>query len=455
MREGGRAVADNTIKGLTPDEQDELANVIASTAFSYTQAVDHPRAILTGGQPGSGKSYIVDTLAVQFEPIGGIVTVDPDAIRPRLPYMQGRIAAGELDIPDVANIDAGTVAYKVVQLAKAEQRNVLIDGTLQNTPRAIGLAKELTAAGYQVEMHGMAVYPDLSHARTYTRREAQIATSPTGFGRGVGDAFHDQAVAGFAKTVDAYQVDKLVTTIALYNSGNSIEAECSLVGGQWEPQVSMADVLRNAHGNPTPAVRVAAVDAWQLARDAMRERRADDQEQSKVTAFRADAISRLDPATAADRFDAACAAETAEVRRRADRLQAAIGARLDTLREAVKEHRAEMPVAPKGPAGWLPGAERAYGKKLDSWVDQNNALKAAADRLEKRLDRVAEYAERPLPGYPGRAERLAETIVSKREPELARVASVFHEAKRIEDITATMKVQEEQQQQRRARSRGL
>lgn len=448
-------MADDQIVGLTSAEQDELASVIASTAFSFTQAVDRPRAILTGGQPGSGKSYIVDSLAVQFEPIGGIVAIDPDAIRPRLPYMQERIAAGELDVPDVANVDAGTIAYKMVQLAKAEHRNVLIDGTLQNTPRAIGLANELTAAGYQVEMHGMAVYPDLSHARTYTRREAQIAASPTGFGRGVGDAFHDQAVAGFAKTVDAYQVEKVVTKIALYNSGNTIEAECSLVGGQWEPQVSMAQVLKNAHENPSPAVRVAAVDAWQLARDAMRDRRADDQEQAKIVAFRAAAITRLDPATAADRFEAACAAEAAEVRRRADRLQGIIGARLDTLREAVKDHRAEMPVAPKGPAGWVPGAERSYAKKLDAWVDQNNSLKASADRIEKRLDRVAEYAERGTPGYPGRAERLAEAAVTRREPELARTAGSFLETKRLEEITASLKAHEEQQQQRRTRGRGL
>lgn len=448
-------------KGLTPGQQDALAGVIAARELRYTSAVESPRAILTGGQPGSGKSYIVDHLAVTLPPAGGIITIDPDAIRPELPYMRDRIAAGDLDIPNAANVDAGTVAYRLVQIAKAERRNLLIDGTLQNTERAVGLARELADAGYQVELHGMAVYPDLSHARTYTRREAQIAASPTGFGRGVSDEFHDQAVAGFTKTVAAYQVDKLVTTIALYTAGGTKEAECRLSGGQWVPDISMPQVIKVAHERPTPAIKLATVDAWQMAREAMQRRAADPQEQAKVAGFHLAAVERLEPAQrppapptpqqAADRYDKACEAEASAIRQRAAKLATRLQDQLDTKRAAVDAHRGTMPASPRGPAAWLPGIEAAHARKMGAWIDADNRLERAAGRIEKRLDRVAEYAA-PASTSPGAAERLAASNVGRREPELARVASAYATAQR-EQRAAEVMQEREQQRQRQTRSR--
>lgn len=445
------------INGLTAGQQEALAGEIAARELLYTVAVDKPRPILTGGQPGSGKSYIVDQLAVAFEPIGGIITVDPDAIRPQLPYMKDRIAVGDLDIPKAANVDAGTVAYKLVQIAKTERRNLLIDGTLQNTDRAIGLAKELSAAGYQVEMHAMAVYPDLSHARTYTWREAQIATSPTGFGRGVSDEFHDQAVAGFAKTVDAYQVDKFVTSIALYSAGGTKDAECRLSGGQWVPDIAMSRVLKAAHESPTPAIKLATVDAWQMARDAMQRRAAEPQEQAKVAQFHLAAVERLEPAQrppapatpqqSAERYEQMRQAEATEIRSRAAKLATVLQGQLDTARASISEHRGSMPAAPRGPAAWIPGTEAAYSRKQNAWIDTHNELKGAASRIEKRLDTVVEFAQ------PGRAERLAASIVTWREPELARSATEFADTQRQQKVAALMQEREQQHRQRKSQSR--
>jgi hypothetical protein len=41
----------------------------------------------------------------------------------------------------------------------------------------------------------MAADPDHRHARTFSQRETEIASSPTWFGRGVGDQFNDSAVS--------------------------------------------------------------------------------------------------------------------------------------------------------------------------------------------------------------------------------------------------------------------
>ena len=68
----------------------------------------------------------------------------------------------------------------------------------------------------------MAVHPNLSHARTYVRREDEIANSPSGFGRSVDDAYHHSAVAGFARTVEVFYQGQHVDRIALYNDNGAI-----------------------------------------------------------------------------------------------------------------------------------------------------------------------------------------------------------------------------------------
>jgi hypothetical protein len=279
-------------RGLTPAEQMAHAAELMRKALGRTAPREEPTAILTGGQPGSGKSYITRSVGVRFEGVGGLVVIDPDEIRPTLPYMKSRIEAGDLDVPDVANVDAGTIAYQMVQIAKRERRNVLVDGTLQNTGRAVGLAEEMREARYGVEFHGMAVYPDLSHARTYTRREEQIEESPTGFGRGVSDEFHDQAVRGYSHTVDTFQRKASVDSMTFYGGEGRSTVQTRLENGSWVPAVSMADELRREHERPTPAVLDTTTRAWRSAVDRMQSRGAPAAELAKVMGFRDAAVVR-------------------------------------------------------------------------------------------------------------------------------------------------------------------
>ncbi|MBS0212568.1 MAG: zeta toxin family protein [Proteobacteria bacterium] len=280
-------------RGLTPQEQQELAAKIAEPRIEATETVDEPTAVLTGGQPGAGKSHIVKAIAADYQAGGGIVRVDPDDIRPQLPYMRPIIEAGSDEVPEVANLDAGTVAYQVVQLAKAAQRNVLVDGTLQNTDRALGLAAELRDAGYRVEVHGMAVYPDLSHARTYARREADIANSTTGFGRGVTDEFHRQAVAGFAHTVKMIYDGGHVDRIALYDEKGRVIYDVKATNGVWDVEHSPHYEVRKAHLKPSEEAKAEAAKTWALAVQAMRERRADADTLAKVEVFKDAAEARV------------------------------------------------------------------------------------------------------------------------------------------------------------------
>jgi predicted ABC-type ATPase len=286
LEDDGGLKASQQPEGLTPRQQMEHAMRLMERQLPRTSPMDRPRAVLTGGQPGSGKSYIVRSVGVQFEGMGGAVVVDPDEIRPTLPYMAERIAKGDLDIPGVANVDAGTIAYQMIQIAKREKRNVIVDGTLQNTGRAVDLADELRKAEYGVHFHGMAVYPGLSHARTYKRLEEQIEQSPTGFGRGVSDEFHDQAVKGYGLTVETFQKKASVNSMTFHYGDGARTVETRYVDGHWVPAVDMRKELEQVQERPTPEIAKETVETWSSAVDKMRTRGADAAEIARVDGFR-------------------------------------------------------------------------------------------------------------------------------------------------------------------------
>lgn len=280
---------------LSTEERDKLARSLIGVQLSTTKAVDEPRAVMTAGQPGSGKSMIVRSIAVQFEGMGGAITIDPDAIRPNIPYMRERIAKGDLSIPDAAYQDAGTVAAGMMKLGAEANRNIIYDGTLSNTFYARQNSEYLRANSYRVEVHGMAVDPDLSHARTYSRREAEIAASPTGFGRGVGDKFHDDAVTGLVSTIKALQDEGKVDAIVLYDRTGRKVGSAQLEDGRWVPDKSMADELAKVHRFPDQGSRDEAAKTWDKAATLMDVRNADPDDRRKVEAFQRAAQALASP----------------------------------------------------------------------------------------------------------------------------------------------------------------
>lgn len=283
-------------KPLTDAERNAVARRLVDEAKEIAPAVDKPVAIFTAGQPGAGKRSIVNSISVQFEGMGTPpIAIDPDTVRPTLPYMRERIGRGELTTPDVAYSDAGSIAAKMMQYAAEDRRNIVYDGTLSNTFYARQNVDTLKSMNYRVEIHGMAVAPDLSHASTYDRRELEIERHPKGYGRGVGDDFHEQSVSGLVKTIDALQADGKVDAIVLYNRKGDVVGSTKLEDGRWVPDEKMAEVLRKAHDHPDKQSLKDAAATWERASEMMRDRGADPAEQRKVDGFKDAAKARIEP----------------------------------------------------------------------------------------------------------------------------------------------------------------
>jgi len=221
--------------------------VIAPYYLPRSKPQEHPCVIITGGQPGSGKSGLTKMATERFRE-SGYVLVDADKVRPYHPQYDALMEADDKMAANLTHPDAGQWARRLMQDGIAGRRNLIIDQTSSNPEAVAALTKELRQAGYRIEMHVMAVPHAVSLQRIYQRYEDQH--EQFGSGRFSTQDKHDEAFLGIAKTVTAVEAARQVDHLALYDKDRQQVYQNRLVQGEWEHQPCANHFLSIAREQP-------------------------------------------------------------------------------------------------------------------------------------------------------------------------------------------------------------
>jgi len=95
---------------LSAEQHDRLYRKIERDYLPRAQPQDDPRAIITGGQPGAGKSGITSSAQAELAADGGYVLIDADKLRPRHPDYFRLVAEDDRTAANKTHADAGAWA---------------------------------------------------------------------------------------------------------------------------------------------------------------------------------------------------------------------------------------------------------------------------------------------------------------------------------------------------------
>lgn len=154
-------------------------------ALDHTVAQEKPRAILLGGQPGSGKSELARMAQHELSQNGRAVVIDADKLRERNPVYQA------LSITDPKNA------------------------------------------------------ADLTHkeAAEWARQRFEEQVAVRGVGRFVNQAQHDVAYKGLADSVSALESARAVDAIRVYDASQREIYANQLVRGSWQKEPGAQQAL--------------------------------------------------------------------------------------------------------------------------------------------------------------------------------------------------------------------
>lgn len=231
-------------------------------ALSRTEAQENPKAVLLGGQPGSGKAGLAAEAHQEFRAQGGAVVIDADRMREENPRYKQLSREDPQNAADRTQKEAGEWATRLTMTAAESRRNLIVDGTMRSPENIQALATRLREAGYDVEARVMAVNPETSMTRARLRFEEQVAERGTG--RFVNREQHDNAYSGMVESVRALERDKLADGVRLYDANQRMVYENRLERGEWQKTAEAAQVLERERGRDwTHAERRDYVSALQ------------------------------------------------------------------------------------------------------------------------------------------------------------------------------------------------
>ena len=176
--------------------------------------------IMIGGQPGSGKSSLINAVQNKFD--GEVVVLNSDDVKVFHPDYEDMLRAD----PDKADEHVQDYSNHVIQSLKTHLvtngYNVLVEGTLRNSDTPLKAAQEFKDNGYKVEVHVLSVNEHESWIRCINRYETDVAEN--GYGRSVTKDYHDNAYKNIPTTLkDIIHSDSFDNIVVYDRDGNEIE----------------------------------------------------------------------------------------------------------------------------------------------------------------------------------------------------------------------------------------
>ena len=198
------------------DEFINTANEIYEFLTDKKTISDKPTAILTGGQPGSGKTTLQK---IALENDSNIIVINGDEFRKYHPRYKDIIKKEPDYIPITQKFSNRMVEYLITKLSD-EKYNLLIEGTLRTTSVPLKTKAQLRKKGYRLELHVMAVPKDLSWQGTINRYNSMLEIGVDA--RKTSKESHDFVVEHIAENLNYLYLNGNFDNIKLFNR----EREC-------------------------------------------------------------------------------------------------------------------------------------------------------------------------------------------------------------------------------------
>jgi Zeta toxin len=265
---------------LKPRKHATIYEKIERHHFKDTEPTDRPQAIILGGQPGAGKSGLLEASKQGFAN-RNVVTINGDELRYYHPQYRDIQKADERRFADLTDPHARPWTKQLFDRAIETRRNVVFEGTMREAGPITETMRRLKAAGYYVVARVIAANERDSMTGIHRRYEEQKAAK--GFGRWSNVQAHNDAYKGMPATVEYIERHKLADRVQVYGRRGNVLYDNELQGNEWKRQPAAKTAIEAERERPpTPEERRQQEAEWATIIAMMAARRADEREIERV-----------------------------------------------------------------------------------------------------------------------------------------------------------------------------
>ncbi len=240
-----------------------------------------PIAVILGGQPGAGKTRLLNDASSELQAIGATVVINGDNLRSFHPAYARLQETDPLNAARYTDHDSGRWVEKLIAAAQERRVNLVIESTMRRPDVFIRTGGELRSAGYQIEARALAVPERLSWQGVRQRYEATLAVA--GAARFSAREAHDAGAAGMLDTLGRIEQDRLADRVLITTRTGAVLYDNRLENGTWREAPRAAEVVQAERSRPRTSEELREVErVWSGILESMRDRRAPADELARV-----------------------------------------------------------------------------------------------------------------------------------------------------------------------------
>lgn len=198
---------------LSDAEHAEIKECIIAYYTSGLTTVEKPTAVILGGQPGCGKSVLINSYRSSLFPDGNVVIVNGDEIRRFHPRSAEIIMQHEDAYAPITDLDVRDWTSGLFDYALENRFNIIFEGTMRTNVICQTIAR-LKRLSYRVVIAVMAVGAHTSLFSVCNRYLSEKRLY--GYGRKVDFTSHDEAYRNLPITLNGIVDSGLYDKIDLY-----------------------------------------------------------------------------------------------------------------------------------------------------------------------------------------------------------------------------------------------
>lgn len=189
---------------------DETTNAIINQYYKNYPPVKNPTAYLVVGQPGAGKTQIVEQISIGKN----IAFINGDAYRKFYPDYANLYKEYGDEIINITKKFSGEITENLIEKLSDKKINLIIEGTLRTTEVPEKTRNLLSDKQYQVELDVIVVKPEISWLRTIKRY--QEMKNEGSIPRLTAKEHHDKVVKNLSNNLKEIYQSKKFSEIKLY-----------------------------------------------------------------------------------------------------------------------------------------------------------------------------------------------------------------------------------------------
>lgn len=254
---------------------------IARIYLADIKPVENPKAVVLGGQPGAGKTLVMDEATKELARKGNTVAIVGDDLRGYHPKYRELSQTDPKNAAFYTDQDSGQWVERLIEAAKEKRANLVIEGTMRLPEKVEQTLSTLKSAGYEVEARAMAVNERMSWQGVHTRFERLTENGEAA--RFTQKHTHDAGAAGMLKTLDHIEQNKLADKVVVQSRAGTRLYENELKGGEWAKTPAASEAVQKERQRPrSPDEADAHHEGWAKVVSAMKRRGAEPEAVEKV-----------------------------------------------------------------------------------------------------------------------------------------------------------------------------